>query len=315
MSNYPSNFAKLILEICEEEAIRCVPLSDYWAFHLSRAKQSVSIYGYQFPINQASAASICSDKSTASEILTKHSIPCVLHTCFMSPLYPDYLPARGNWVKIEELLLKHTAIVLKDNQGTGGDLVYQVKTQKEAEYASQIIFSKASTMAACPYYPIEEEYRVIVLNGQVKLIYSKLRPTLIGDGFSTILELLTKAISNNMLSPDALHYVREIDPSLVLEENATLPLHWKHNLGQGASAHIVENDTLFEALGALALAAANCLSISFASIDIIATEQSYLILEVNSGVMMEHFSDENETHRTIAKEIYREAILASFQPN
>ena len=76
----------------------------------------------------------------------------------------------------------------------------------------------------------------------------------------------------------------------------------------------------------LAKKAAAAVGIRFASIDIIEIEKEsklnyhndynhdnnnhiYLVLEINSGVMMEYLSQTDDKSRQIAKQIYKEAIL------
>ncbi|MFA9465734.1 MAG: RimK family alpha-L-glutamate ligase [Velocimicrobium sp.] len=309
MNSYISNYAQLILEICKEEEIVCIPLSDYWAFYLKKGNMESYIYGYQFSLNSAVSTSICSDKSTASEIMTLHQIPNVEHICYMSPTKMEYMSPLGNWSQIEELLEKYRTLVLKDNHGTGGDLVYLAKNKCEVEHAAQLIFTTADSMAVSPYYHVDDEYRIILLQGEVKLIYSKIRPHLVGDGVSTLLELYMRALNEIPLSPEVLTHRTSVDFHKILACGEEFPLHWKHNLGQGATAKIVTNPTLFHTLSKLAIRAATALQISFASVDIIATNSSFLVLEVNSGVMMEYFAGESKAYRSIAKEIYREAIL------
>lgn len=46
--------------------------------------------------------------------------------------------------------------------------------------------------SVCPFYNIENEYRVIILNNEIRLIYKKILPIVCGDGESTVKELLKK---------------------------------------------------------------------------------------------------------------------------
>jgi glutathione synthase/RimK-type ligase-like ATP-grasp enzyme len=85
-------------------------------------------------------------------------------------------------------------------------------------------------------------------------------------------------------------------------------LHWKHNLGQGANPEIVQDEELVGLLSDLALRTAKVVNVYFSSIDIIEANNQYLVLEINSGVMMEHFSQLNDSNYQIAKGIYKEAI-------
>lgn len=313
MNPYISNFSKIIMEICEEEKIECIPFSDYWAFYLKYKDKDDYIYGYQFGLNSAVSHSICSDKSMASEIMTFHKIPNVEHRCCMSPVTMEYASPLGNWNVIEKMLEKHSALVCKDNHGTGGDQVYLVHNQLEAEHASQLIFSKAESMAVSPYYDIETEYRVILLQDEVTLVYSKVRPHLTGDGSSTLSELYASYIleSSQIIGKPCRSFFT--NRKKILKKGEIFPLQWKHNLGQGATAKIENDWNLLSPILSLAKKAKDALKISFASVDIIRTSDEYLVLEVNSGVMMEYLAGENKEKQEIAKQIYKKAILQKLK--
>lgn len=311
MSGYLSNFAKLVLEICKEEEIECTPLSDAWAFYLKYKDRENYIYGYQFGLNPAVSHALCSDKSMASDVLTLHKIPNVLHVCCMSPITMEYANPAGNWHTVEAMLKKYGKIVCKDNHGTGGDLVFLATTQLEAEHAAQVIFLSAESMAVSPYIPIEEEYRVILLENQVKLLYSKIRPHLTGDGSSTIKELYGRYIleAENKFTGG----LSGADFDRVLKKGELYPLNWKHNLGQGAHARIITDYSAHTQVITLAKQAAKALKASFVSVDIVRTRDKHLVLEVNSGVMMEYLSGEAAHLRQLAKAVYREAILLMME--
>jgi len=225
----------------------------------------------------------------------------------MSPTNIKYAGVAGNWRKLLELLDKYKRLVCKSNEGSGGDSVYLVSNQVELENAAHKIFEASKAMAICPFYKIENEFRVIVLNNSVKLIYSKNIPYVIGDGVSTIRQLL---ISYMMGHTDCiLHFdIPEDENSIILKYGEKYYLNWRHNLGQGATPQIIENKDIIRDLSELALKAVKAINIQFASVDIIKTDDRYLILEINSGVMMEHFSQINDDYYQIAKSIYKEAI-------
>jgi ribosomal protein S6--L-glutamate ligase len=87
---------------------------------------------------------------------------------------------------------------------------------------------------------------------------------------------------------------------------------WQHNLGLGATATIETNEKLKAKLVPLAKKTMTALTLEFASVDIVSSEQGLKVLEVNSGVMMEHFSQESAENYQLAKNIYREAVLKMF---
>lgn len=307
MSNQSSNFVKIIKEIAKEEGIDYQSFSYEWIFYLSKNGKTGQIFGYQFGLNNATVQSICEDKSAASELLTYFKIPNVEHYCFMSPENMKYIAMQGNWKEILYLLEKHHQLVCKDNKGTSGELVYFVCNLAELENAASNIWKTAKAMSVSPYYKIEKEYRVILLNKEIKLIYLKQRPCLIGDGKSTIKQLYGEYWMTQKNPYQAWISIKDFEK--ILKKGEIYELNWKHNLGLGSIAILETEKKVIEPLRKLALLAAEKLSISFASIDIVKIGEEYKILEINSSVMMEYFSRQNSDYYQLAKNIYREAIL------
>ena len=166
-------------------------------------------------------------------------------------------------------------------------------------------------MAVCRYEDIQSEYRLVVLDGEIRLAFSKIRPSLTGDGVSTVGKLLAEAIAKGQIH--SFLVPNEAELSKVPAKDETYLLNWKHNLGQGASALTLSIPDLEEELVSLVKKTAKALGIRFASIDMIKTETGWKVLEVNAGVMMEHFASSGENQYITAKAIYRDAILKMFE--
>lgn len=309
MENSARNFVKIVKEICGEEEIALESYAYDWIFRLQKGGVSGYIVGYQFGLNAASVNAICCDKSAASEIMTSLGIPNVEHYFFMSPLQQKYVSRQGNWKRIMELLENHKRLVCKANEGTGGDLVFCVGSQYELESAVFHIFERAQSMAVCPYYDIEKEYRIIVLNGEIKLAFTKQRPCVVGDNIHTVCQLLPESVAGRMDRLD-LSGMNPADYSKIPAKGEIFYLNWKHNLGQGSCARIEDTDTVKEEMGDMVSALTDKMNIRFASIDIIQCPDGYRVLEINSGVMMDYFSRQDERAYQTAKSIYREAILS-----
>jgi len=62
----------------------------------------------------------------------------------------------------------------------------------------------------------------------------------------------------------------------------------------------------------MASEAFHALNLRFASIDIIEANGEFKVLEINSGIMMEYFSETSEENYKLAKGIYTEASKAMF---
>ena len=301
-----STYAKIIKEICRENNIELSSFSGDWVFMLKKGDKLKYILSYQFDLNTAAVQGICKDKCALSDILVHHEVPCAEHVFFTTPV-SSYLPKSGNSKRLQQLLDKHSKLVCKPNEGASGKNVFAVSNGGELEFAMAKIFESAESMAVSPYYEIEKEYRVIVLDGVVKLAFSKEIPYVKGDGYSSLAELISKS-SSQVLPAD----MDRIDLGQVLEKDEVWKYGWKHNLAHGAIAQVVSDEVLIKKLSDLAVKASHVLNIRFASVDIIFTDGSYRVLEINSGVMMEHFASSSPENYAKAKEIYKDAIDVMF---
>lgn len=312
MVNSQRFIVKIIKEICSEHGISYESFSYDWIFRLSCNNKVAHIFGYQFENNSATSQLICADKCATSDILLSKGVPAVEHVFFMSPININYVGVTGNWARVTELLNNHGKLVCKTNEGSGGGNVYLVTDQFELEKAAHKIFNHARTMAVCPFHEIINEYRVVILNNEVKIIYSKQIPFVVGNGESSLRQLLISYVQAHIDCP--LDFNVPVDDDLIiLNDGEKYHLNWKHNLGQGAVPVIVHDEGVIQNLSKLALQAVKATNIIFASVDIIQTEGKFMVLEINSGVMMEHFSQIDVDHYLITKNIYREAIESMFQ--
>lgn len=305
MENSQTNFVRMVKEICLENQISLQSFGGDWGFLMEKNGHRGYILGYQFGLNAAVSKDICTDKSIASEIMEQDGIPCVKHSCFMAPHMFSYIGGNGNWKNLVELLEKYGTIVCKDNGGTGGNQVYLVRNQKELEQATDQIFQKADAMAVSPYYSIHDEYRVILLDQEVQLVFQKIRKHLTGDGIHTIRSLYANYIMEGKESQVS---IPGKDMERVLSAGEEYVLNWKHNLGQGADAKMLEESEARE-ICLLAKKAAECLKIRFASVDVIMTKEGLKVMEVNAGVMMENLAGMNQEYYERAKSIYGRAIF------
>ncbi len=305
MENSETNFVTIIKEICEEQSIQLTSLGGDWGFLLKKGEKKGHIVGYQFGLNTAVSAELCSDKSMASELLAAEGVPCVPHHCFMAPHMFQYVGGNGNWEKLERLLEQYGTMVCKDNRGTGGREVYLVRSQKELEQAADRIFDRADAMAVSPYCEIRREYRVILLDQEVMVVFLKIRQHLTGDGRQSIRHLYADYLAEGGTGQAI---IEKKDLERVLGVGEEYPLNWKHNLGQGAYAQVLSEEATKDICD-LARQAAECLGIRFASVDVADTAKGIRVLEVNSGVMMENLAGMSREYRQLAKSIYERAIF------
>lgn len=299
MSN--RNIVKIVEQYCKNNSITLSKLSADWVLKLTKNEKTRYIIGYQFDLNSSATSAICLDKSTTSEILTLNNIANVHHELFMPP------SIESNWEKMIEFFNKHEKIVCKTNTGTGGKDVYFINSLKDLEKATNKIFSKDQYISLTPFYDIKNEYRAIILNGEVKLLYTKERQFIIGNGVSTIFELIANKFKN-LKKFD----LSDIPMNKVLDKDEKYFISKKHNLGLGAMPKIVTDKNIYNLVSDLAIKACDAVNGRFVSVDIIETNNTFKVLEINSGIMMENFSSVSDENYKIAEKIYGEAINFMF---
>ncbi len=307
--NKERTIVTLLREISAENGYDFRTFSYDWVKQITKDGASMFIHGYNFPVNDTSFTLIANDKACTSEVLTSFGIPNVEHSYFMSPNdlhYVKYLGIDGNWSSMTRLLEKYGKVVVKPNSGTGGAGLYIVDSREKLEKAVNDIFSKTTTLSICPFYEIENEFRVIILNGTVRLVFKKIRPYVIGNGTDNVAVICAKC--GKSVSSDI-----SIDLSYIPNENEKVEIGWKHNLGQGSTPEILHSGEQYNEITSLALQTLSVLGGAFASVDCVSVNGKYRVLEVNSGVMMDNFANTNKESYNTAKSIYRDAIELYFE--
>ncbi|MET4216886.1 glutathione synthase/RimK-type ligase-like ATP-grasp enzyme [Bradyrhizobium sp. LB7.2] len=84
---------------------------------------------------------------------------------------------------------------------------------------------------------------------------------------------------------------------------------WRHNLDAGAKPVLVQDGEVSAACGKLAIDAANAIGIRFASIDVVRVDGAWVVLEINSGVMMEALA---KLHPELVQATYDAALDRVF---
>lgn len=171
------SYTSILSEICQESGVSLQWFSNNWVALLEKGKAKHFTIGYNFNINSAAAARIASDKIATYELLRHFGVPAV--EC--RPLYESGNPelyAKDYQSKsyIEAFFDKnHQHIVLKPNGGQGGIDVYQISEISQVQPVLKKIFRQGYLAVMCPFYEIRNEYRFIMLDGEVRLAYMKER--------------------------------------------------------------------------------------------------------------------------------------------
>lgn len=307
------NSERLILaSVRRYAAERKLPFSihgDGWIAEIRLGSRSHFVHGYDLGLNSASSQRIANDKAATFEVLDRAGIAAVPHRLFMHPRFLTFMSIEGNWLAMREAFEAFGGdAVLKDNEGTGGMELARIRSVAELELAAQRLFNATRSLAISPYLEIVSETRVILLDGDCLVVYTKERPSVTGDGRKTVLALIAEAMAEGRLSPEA-HDLGALDPVSVPLAGMKVAVQWRHNLGQGARAIVLDATTPQVAPTVqLARQAFDRLGLRFASIDVVEAAGRRFVLEANSGVMLEVMARSVADGEALADRIYHRAL-------
>lgn len=303
-------FKEIIQEICNEENIKHKFLSKDWVLMLEKDGKTRFISGYKFDLNSHGLGLIADDKYALYEVLKNKGIPVIEHKIVYNKINKlEYAVGCNTYEYVKDYFVKNNNhIVIKPNDGTCGHNVFNVTDINEIDSILDKIFVNNHSISMCPFYNIEHEYRAIMLDGENKLLYTKYLPIVIGDGNKTIKQLLLEFNYD--------YFIDKLEDSKydkVLNKNEKFKYNWKFNLSQGSVAKKIDDELLADKLIKLAKQVSGKINLKFGSIDIIqTTNNDLLVLEVNSGVMLENYIRQNPNEYLAAKNIYKSAIEKLF---
>ncbi len=292
-------FNKIIAEICEENKIKYQTISDNWAYVLEKDNKISYILGYSFNLNNQALAGILNDKYAFYELLKVYNFPIIKHHLF----FRNYKEQ-----DIKDLFSKYQGrVVVKSNYGTKGEEVFYADNLNYLLAKVKELLIVNFSISICPFYEIKAEYRVVVLDNKVKLIYGKKKPIVTGDGIKTIKDLLLD-FNYQYFSKLNLESLTQ-----VLPKGEEYAYNWQFNLSQGAILFFVKEKDKLEKLETMALDIASKINLRLGAIDIIETyDNEFLVMEANSGIMFDNFIELAPNGYEKAKAIYEEAILKMF---
>jgi len=253
------------------------------------------VYGFSFGINGSGETRVCIDKSATASILEKEKIPHVPHSKISRGKTKEI-----SWPRIKAFAAEQKQpfnIVAKPLYGKAGIGVTHARGEKELETMTDGLFRKMKEISLSPFYSIEDEYRVIVLNHGIEYVMRKEKRYVVGDGISTVGHLIS-------LSRHKSHTLSDVVLNQIPALNQKVYITWKHN---GFTVHripIDSKDPLQIKIRELASRATKALAMAFCCVDIIKIEadDQPIVLEVNSDVWVEsHEVGYDDAKRTYTK--------------
>lgn len=308
------NLQRIIKQIALENNLSYEVLSCDLIIKLTKDNKIRYINGYKFGLNGHSLGLILDDKYATYELLNSLNIKvCKHHILFRPNNHNSYAKNYNSFKYCYDLFLKYNKnVILKVNNGTCGDGVYHITTKKELKKIYNHLLKYNFSISLCPYYDIKNEYRVILLNNEIKIMYGKINPVVIGNGKDKLIDLL-KDFNINYFGYKT-NLKKNINYNKVLKKDEKFIYDFKYNLSKGS---IITEDIDKETksiISKMAKDVSKKINLGFGSIDIIKTiDDKYYVLEINSGVMIENYIKLTSDGFKKAKKVYEEAVLEMFK--
>jgi len=156
---------------CGWEFIEIVPNALYEARYKN---VSFLMYDVDLGFNQASNANIANSKSLTSASLLRAGVPCVEHIFLLNPRSP-FASENTHEKTVEIYNMYGPCLVIKPDDGKQGDHVMKCKSFKQFQDGLHSLFLKNRNVVVSPFYDANQEYRVVILNEEVKLAFIKER--------------------------------------------------------------------------------------------------------------------------------------------
>jgi D-alanine-D-alanine ligase-like ATP-grasp enzyme len=281
-----------------------------------------------FNVNSAAAVEIAKDKGCTKYFLSKHGVSVPKGKTFFAD---RLLPKLKKYSEFRDLDRACTyanslgfPVFIKPNNLSQGILVCKVYNENELRKVANKIFQIADVAlieAAC----IGRDYRIIVFEDKIIAAYERCPLTIIGDGRSTIEELLIQKLKTlpSQNSPDKETDFNDFSiwnkleregfqSSTVLAPGYLILVLDNANLSSGGNA-IDITETLHTSCRDLAISAARILGLHLCGVDIICANAEaelleYWILEVNGAPGLDNYASIGSKQSQRVRSLYKSIL-------
>lgn len=286
-------------------------------------------------LNTMGASEIARDKAYTRFFLQEMDFPIPRGRSFLSPKWAKALGISDRGLREAWLFAKSLGkpVYVKPNSLSRGVGVCKARTRSE--------FMRAGRQAARQdkVFLVEEavdgrDYRLVILDGRVISAYERLPFSVIGDGYSSIDELIYSK-EQHFAADGRPTYIDKDDFRLiwsiaeqgftrndVLPNGLTIQLLPISNLSAGGTSIDVTSDVHPE-FAALACNVARSLGLRFAGVDLITNtpiskppmQGQHWLIEVNSAPGLDHYARMGNEQQLVVEDLYYEVIRSMERPN
>jgi len=319
-----------ILRLAENINAKVVLEPEYgFAGHITFANGQTSFFkDSALNINELGSVQIAKDKGFSSYFLRLFgfNVPD-WHTVFNDKLNENISIKRNIMDGYKLAKEMGFPVIVKPNDKSKGEGVYKVYNRKEYFNAAKEILNNNSVMLVQEFCN-GNDYRIVVLNGEIISAYQRKPLAITGDGKSTVKEILLKIQSyfeivgrdtKIDISDSRLHHNlkrQKVTLDSILPDQKELVLLDNANLSSGGTAFDF-TDTIHEDYKRLAISVSSKMCLHLCGVDILTSDitqpiRNYKIIEINAAPGLDNYAFIGEKQNKRVDELYLK-ILVSLQ--
>ena len=216
-------------------------------------------------------------------------------------------------------------VIVKPNSGSQGSGVTLVHTKKDFYQVLNGIF-KTDNVALVQSYVRGDDYRIVVLDNEIISAYRRIALSIVGDGKSSILELLEKkqkafekAERNTVIKTDDVRISQKLkrlklSKSSILSKGQKVSLLDNANLSTGGESEDV-TDLVHPSFKKMAITLTKDMGLRLCGVDILVQgditkkqDDNYWIIEINAAPGLDHYSKMGKQQEKIVEDLYLKVL-------
>lgn len=279
-------------------------------------------------LNTIGSSKIASDKDHANFFMRKLGYPTVEGKTFFRPDFAEILKVKDRGVSAAYAYARKLGfpVIVKPNSGSQGSGVFLAHNKKDTDRAFSVVF-KQDRIALVQRLARGRDYRVVVLDKEIISAYERIPLNVVGDGISTIRELLEakaryfkKVGRDTTIQMDDARITRKLArQKLSLRSKPTryvrIYLLDNANLSTGGDSLDV-TDTIHPAFKKLCVRLTRDMGLRFSGVDLMVDgdiremPKSFKILEINDTPGLDHYATSGPAQRKIVEDLYLKVLKA-----
>ena len=276
-------------------------------------------------LNPVGAADIAKDKGYATFFMKKMGYPTIEGHTFFSDEWAATIGSKRNMRAAHRYAQKiGFPVIVKPNSGSQGDGVEKVFTKGAFFSAMRRIF-KRDHIALVQRALSGRDYRIVVLDNEVISAYERIPLSVVGDGRSTIRQLITRkqkkfnaAHRDTRIKLDDPRILlklkrQELRSATILPKGRQIPLLDNANLSTGGDALDV-TETLHPEWKKMAITLTHDMGLRLCGVDIMTEGDTaqppakYHILEINAAPGLDHYVKTGKAQEKIVENLYLKVL-------